>query len=896
MKNQTRDCGERLCAFGQCSPYPSEETMCCPDSNACPWYDFSCNLDVLKDYFHDVSEVLKDEWNKLAQGVQDKLTTSDKFKTLSDMELDGLATSLLSQLKSIGGMTARQLGVVKNKVNGMSTAQISAFFDNLNPEAITDGMASLALGLNWTESQVSAVVTHLKSETTWGIASNWTTAQISSLGPMMAGLDLDSIRSFADSALVGASSLVNLSATQLSGLASKVSGMSPAQIADFFENLNPEAIAEGMASFSLGAAWTESQVSAIVTKLKSDNRWGIAENWTTSQINSLGPMISGLDLDSIQSFADSALARASSLVNLSSTQLSGLASKVSGMSPELISDFFENLNAEALKDGLAALSSGAVWTERQVAVIVAKLESDARWGMAPKWATSQISSLGPMITEMDLDGIRSFADAALAKASSLVHLSSTQLSGLTHKVGNMSALYFISTIAGVDAKQLHAAMLSQCEIQCDSDAQMAFLTNPTSANAAQEMIEYVERVRSKSSGAALAYSNAFCSGDPGNIDEALAELESASMACTGSNAKSNVLRDSFERWSDNQGRQLVERMTNTDALGPLTTWGEPQMSSLCNQYASISPSGIAKITGKAIVTSVAGIAIGGAVSAAFGPVAPVALWALSKSADKIAPATRAAWTEKIQEGLGVVSKWTCSQVASLRTLASGLNASDLAALPADALKGLLPKAVTAMQSVQVQGFTPEGLGAMTDKVRARISGEHLEMLDTAQRIAAVCKLTDVTYGVGCPEAVIDVGMSFDASQVPVASQVIGHFRDKFEVGDGMTVEVLSVLPDSERPLMYTGRRLEEGTVEMMVRINSPDQKNKESATATTQSAAMELAQSHGGSVSYNATGFDVMPPETQGQMAKATMASKASALQIWCTLPFWMLLCSQAIV
>merc|ERR1719215_2164047 len=112
----------------------------------------------------------------------------------------------------------------------------------------------------------------------------------------------------------------------------------------------------------------------------------------------------------------------------------------------------------------------------------------------------------------------------------------------------------------------------------------------------------------------------------------------------------------------------------------------------------------------------------------------------------------------------------------------------------------------------------------------------------------------------------------------------------------MTVELLSVLPESERPLMATGRRLKEATVEMTVRINSPDQKNKESATATTQSAAMELAEGNGCSVSYNATGFDVMPPKTTSQVSKATMASKASALQIMCTLLFLTFLCNQEII
>jgi hypothetical protein len=600
----------------------------------------------------------------------------------------------------------------------------------------------------------------------------------------------------------------------------------------------------------------------------------------------MGNKLSGVDVDTLLYMSDWSLASASNLAKLQVSQLGKLGSKLFGMNETVITTLLDGLNVTALVESLELVTGvDYAWSTDQALAFQRKLAESQAWGEASAWTSKQIGSLGTILTGMEIDTIKSFSNSALANAASRVKLSAAQLTNLSNKVGSMIPADFASTINGVNAQRLHAAMLEQCEIQCESDSDEEFLRNPSAENAAQALEDYAKRVREKSDGAVLAYSNAFCSGSPTNTSEATALLQSAAVACTGSVKKNNALRASFEDWAKSQKNSLVSRLVESDALGGLVKWSETEASSLCHQYAALSPSRIAEFAAGALISASAKGAIDAALVSAFGPYGgAVASFAVSQAADKIEPEQRASWTSKLTEGLGTASKWGCTQVASLRTLAAGLNASELSSLTSSAIRGILPKAVTAMEAAQIKGFTPEGIVAMSANLRNRISGDRLSMLQPEQMMAAVCGSLNATEWL-CPDAVVDFTMAFPASETPSTTTLYTYFtQGVLSLVNLSSIQIMSVLEESDRPLMLAdangGRRLSAGSTEVTMRIGVPGSM-AEMVETRAQSAAVSFTKERSGNVVEPASIYTVRTVQgAQGQGLVTSAAISAALMRL----------------
>jgi len=332
---------------------------------------------------------------------------------------------------------------------------------------------------------------------------------------------------------------------------------------------------------------------------------------------------------------------------------------------------------------------------------------------------------------------------------------------------------------------------------------------------------------------------------------------------------------------------LVERLTKDDGVGSLSKWDEAQLASFCNQVADFPLAKIEEIKGNSLVSQSSNVAINGKLLDTFGPAVgtggAVASWEISKTSDKVEPKARAAWASKLKEGLGSMSSWSCTQMASMRTFAAGLEASDLSTLPPDAVKGVSPKSVTGMEADQVKGFTPEGFKAMPDSARKRVSGPRLEQLGASQMVAVVCGEKDSFDGKACPEAVVDVTLDFPKGATPSESEIKAFFAQKFPSKDKMQVEVLTMLPESERPVTKSAnpaaRRLKAASTEVTVRIGGKANQ-KMQAVDVAQSAASEMTGQWGGTVSFKAAAFSVPKPKPGGEKQDWAVTGKASLLEI----------------
>jgi hypothetical protein len=962
---ESKDCGSKTCLFGFCT-YTHSEHMCCPDGDACAWHDTSCNWNALQGYFQStVSDHAKQEFDKLAESVVDKLTTADKFKTLTLSELANLDTELLSELKSVVGMSLEQFKAVAEKVHEMAAPHLEDFLTNLSPGTLEQGLLSLGNLANWTEDKVSKIKDRLASTDLWGALTTWNSTKIEQLGSMISGLDLASLKSFADEALANAASVANLTSLQLGGLDEKLLGMSESLLSTMLEKVDNATLAGAMSQLtSVDRTWAAEQVALFKDHLESSDAWGAAKNWSSSMIGNLGSMMEKVDLETLLKFDDTSLAHAANLGKLAAQQLKSFGMKLYNMTSTNLKSMLTGLNASALAESIESITGvDLAWVAEQAGEFAQKLQESEAWGNITKWTSAQlehlgsmlpslpvnltaliddfslsnaanlvkysaeqlgklgtkifgmnitnlksmlsgvnasalcgslqgltstdyywlpekasafqakvlspetcgqaaawtkdkIGSLGSMLTSLNVSVIKDFGNAALARAENLKSLSAEKIDGLTDKIGSMDLSDFTPMLAGLDATGLHAAMLSQCDIQCEAKEDMEFLSNPNAANAATAFQSYAEKVKAKTNGAALAYAKGFCNGGANSYDEIFAEAQAAAIPCNGSAATNNVASTTFESFSDSQAGALLTELQTTEKFGSLTTWSEEQMSSLCHQYAALSPSSVAELSSSVLVSSSADVAMNAALVAAFGPLGPVADYAITKAADSITPEQRAAWSQKFKDGLGSLASWGCEQVASMKTMVAGLSADDLASLSMEAMKGLASNAISAMNSSQITGFSPGQIGSMVDKVRNRISGNLLKELNATQIAAVVCGALNTTAGISCPPAAIDLKMGFPVESLPNDADIIAHFANELGIPVAQ-VRILWKVNSSSLPEtgITSRRRLSAETTQVAIRVEVSDLSQQANLTTHTQQAAGTLVSSNNGYITEDALSY-----------------------------------------
>merc|ERR1740117_2482876 len=125
------------------------------------------------------------------------------------------------------------------------------------------------------------------------------------------------------------------------------------------------------------------------------------------------------------------------------------------------------------------------------------------------------------------------------------------------------------------------------------------------------------------------------------------------------------------------------------------------------------------------------------------------------------------------------------------------------------------------------------------------------MLDHRQIVSAVCGFlkgsSNQSVADSCPAAVVDFTMVFPADNVPTKKQLVDFFVGNLStVVPSTAVKVLTMLSDSERPLMAKARRLSSGTIEVAVRIDVKDTSKLASTKGDAQAAARNITAGRGG--------------------------------------------------
>lgn len=675
-ESQQKDCGTEFCSSLTGCTFTHTTRLCCDDS--CPWYDFSCHGDALKDFFEDVTDDLKSGWAALSGDVKNKLGTADLFKTLTTSELKSLSKEVLAEVKSIAGITSPQLKEIVSQVKSFDLTQFQAFMKNVAPSSLADAMADL-VGSSCSDGELSK--------------------------------------------------------------------------AEIFRSV-----------------------------LESPFAWGDESSWSAENITVLGCIIGNFSTDALAKMADDALAAAGNLQSLVSKQLSALTDKFSNMGSTDFAKILNSVNKSEMKASIKAWGQSAKpWGFEKVAMIRTELVKTDAWGQVKNWAATHVSDLGSLITFLDSSDLTALADEALLFATNLGNLSADQIMALGDKIGNMNLQGLSSMLSKVDPTQLHAAMLSSCDISCQSDADYAFLKNPSLTTMSVAIEQSAKRISSRSAAAAETFATSICDASLlDSVPQAMADLQAATAVCNGSAA---VTASSFlSSWGVAGQSSLLSRLTDADALGNLGSWDESMLSSMCNAFAGMTPANVAKLTAKHLITR------------------QLPNYQLAMAAADLVPSLRHAAMTKLKESeaLGSVESWTCTQVAGARELIAGMLPADLSDISVSAVRGLLPGAFSAMSADQVAAFTAEHFKNITQLARNRLSASRLSGLfnSSEKLVAAVCGSATVGSS-GCPELMVDVVMSV----ANTSNATLETLKQQFESMAGVAkAQILSALAASELPV------------------------------------------------------------------------------------------------
>jgi len=249
---QTKDCGVCILAIkGNCA-FGYEQSLCCPSTGKCRWYDAICNWAALMEFFEDTGEDIQESWGKLSENVQGKCTTAAKFATMTKEEIEKVPANVLSSLKSVKGMTKEQFNNVKSKMVAakLSSKRRANFLVNLANESVVEALESLSdLGdaaVKWPQDQVTRITNRLSQIDVWGPVSKWKSAQVDKLGDMIEGLSNHHLVQLPGDVLSTCTHTVKLRANQLGGLGESMYNMTATSFDRFLIAVHPATLGKAM--------------------------------------------------------------------------------------------------------------------------------------------------------------------------------------------------------------------------------------------------------------------------------------------------------------------------------------------------------------------------------------------------------------------------------------------------------------------------------------------------------------------------------------------------------------------------------------------------------------------------------------------------------------------------
>eukprot|EP00941_MAST-03F_sp_MAST-3F-sp1_P005196 g5196.t1 len=554
-----------------------------------------------------------------------------------------------------------------------------------------------------------------------------------------------------------------MTTTQLSGIGGKIQSMSSdSELPDFLGNLPdsclvPDAVSSMMEGGEAAGGWTQNQVTKIKDRVSQASAWGSdLSTWTEDQIAAIGKYL----VDDASLFG-----------RFKDTSLVGAVRKWGQETKE--------------------------WSKQKALALFERLKQNDVWKSASNWNAEKVSALGRLIKWLPDTDLLSLQSEALVNATNLDKLTPTKITRLLYstKFLGLSASNVSKLLEKLNAQYLFQSLISQCRFTCPNDSDAAFLENPSVSGAQAAVTTYYNESVARAKSVAKTFSDQMCDGSAtAQIVESIAINTAQSSACTGNAKPVFGVATADEKkhaslWSHEQIQILLTRVEKADLFGSLQQISHLQLSSLCNQYAKLTPSGIAQMASTAAIEQITG---GGGVQS------KIVMFALSRASQNFRLQNqRNAWAQLLINGIGNVETWSCKQIASLGPLFSGFTNEQLKKVTGDAAKGITATAIQTMTASQISQLSPDILSKLSTEARNRISGDRLKELKGDSWKAVVCPSP-----VKCPHSVIDQTLYFDDEKVPSTADL----KRMVEVSTSNAhkidnIHVLSIVPSHLRPMI-----------------------------------------------------------------------------------------------
>ena len=242
-----------------------------------------------------------------------------------------------------------------------------------------------------------------------------------------------------------------MTAAQLSGIKSKVQGMSKANREKFLGHVNKDALKGSLAI--LGALDFGATAGDLLGAVKDAYPSGL----DTSALNDLGNLVPELSPADLAALGSSALEGAtgfagklsgSQMVSLGGSmkakmtgaQLSGIAADVSEMSKERMETFMEKVAGPAFEESVEAFGLVQDWADDKAPIVLAKAKE--AWGATTEWGAQQFDKVNTLVAKIPVEELQALSVQVLATTDAVAEMTGQQVAALAGKAHGMTADHF----------------------------------------------------------------------------------------------------------------------------------------------------------------------------------------------------------------------------------------------------------------------------------------------------------------------------------------------------------------------------------------------------------------------------------------------------------------------
>jgi len=288
-----RDCCEKIPLVGTCVAYKVH----CKPSASCKWYDFDCNSDKVTDVFDDIQSDVKDEWSKLEESTKDGFKDPTSFSKIPVSEINKVSSKLLSEAKSVSGMTVPQMKGIGKQMTGMTGPEMMAFLKRVDTGVLKDSVKEIGAVGGWVTDNAGVVVDQLEKDQTFGKVSKWSKENVEKAGNLVKGVKAKDLAKWSNTLITDPAVAGKLVGAQIGALAQKTGSLSKDQFKKLYDDYAPDELKAALPIIGSTVKWGKEKTKSLYDKLEERNFFGNFSEWSKDTFILLGEIVGPIVLE-----------------------------------------------------------------------------------------------------------------------------------------------------------------------------------------------------------------------------------------------------------------------------------------------------------------------------------------------------------------------------------------------------------------------------------------------------------------------------------------------------------------------------------------------------------------------------------------------------------------------